>query len=159
MATRLTSLVLVASMLGLNAAQAASNFAEINLMQGKVLVNQGEGFVALAEGSALKAGDKVLVGKDSSVIIAYKGGCAVSINESKVVTVAKAAPCKAGTTATIVGSNLISPVADPAAGGAPVGLGAGVLPLILLGGGAAVVGAVVLFGTPNNGKPVSGGAG
>lgn len=95
MATRLTSLVLVASMLGLSAAQAASNFAEINLMQGKVLVNQGEGFVALAEGSALKAGDKVLVGKDSSVIIAYNGGCAVSINEAKVVTVAKAAPCKA----------------------------------------------------------------
>jgi hypothetical protein len=158
MATRLTSLVLVASMLGLNVAQAASNFAEINLMQGKVLVNQGEGFVALAEGSALKAGDKVLVGKDSSVIIAYNGGCAVSINEAKVVTVAKAAPCKAGTTAAVIGSSLISPAADMDPGAPPVA-GAALLPLLLLGGGAAIVGAVVLFGSPNNGTPVSGGAG
>lgn len=155
MATRLTSLVLVASMLGLSAAQAASNFAEINLMQGKVLVNQGEGFVALAEGSALKAGDKVLVGKDSSVIIAYNGGCAVSINEAKVVTVAKAAPCKAGTTAAVIGSSLISPAADIDPGAPPVAAGAALLPLLLLGGGAVIVGTVVLFGTPNNGAPVS----
>lgn len=155
MATRLTSLVLVASMLGLSAAQAASNFAEINLMQGKVLVNQGEGFVALAEGSALKAGDKVLVGKDSSVIIAYNGGCAVSINEAKVVTVAKAAPCKAGTTAAVIGSSLISPAADMDPGAPPVAAGAALLPLLLLGGGAVIVGTVVLFGTPNNGAPVS----
>lgn len=155
MATRLTSLVLVASMLGLSAAQAASNFAEINLMQGKVLVNQGEGFVALAEGSALKAGDKVLVGKDSSVIVAYNGGCAVSINEAKVVTVAKAAPCKAGTTAAVIGSSLISPAADIDPGAPPVAAGAALLPLLLLGGGAVIVGTVVLFGTPNNGAPVS----
>ena len=152
MATRFTSIVLVASMLGLNAAQAASNFAEINLMQGKVLVNQGEGFVALAEGSALKVGDKVLVGKDSSAIISYNGGCAVSINEAKVVTVAKAAPCKAGTTAAIVGSNLISPAADP--GAPPVAAGAALLPLLLLGGGAAVVGGFILLKN-NNGAPVS----
>lgn len=157
MATRLTSLVLVASMLGLSAAQAASNFAEINLMQGKVLVNQGEGFVALAEGSALKAGDKVLVGKDSSVIIAYNGGCAVSINEAKVVTVAKAAPCKAGMTAAVIGSSLISPAADIDPGAPPVAAGAALLPLLLLGGGAVIVGTVVLFGTPKNGAPVSAG--
>jgi hypothetical protein len=155
MATRLTSLVLVASMLGLNVAQAASNFAEISLMQGKVLVNQGNGFVALAEGAGLKAGDKVLVGKDSSAIIAYNGGCAVSINEAKVVTVAKAAPCKAGTTAAIVGSSLISPAADPVAGDPPIAAGAALLPLLLLGGGAAIVGGVILFGNKNNGAPVS----
>jgi hypothetical protein len=151
---RITSLVLVASMLGLNAAQAASNFAEMNLMHGKVLVNQGKGFAALAEGSALKAGDTVLVGKDSSVVIAYNGGCSVSINEAKVLTVAKAAPCKAGTTAAVVGSSMIAPAADLDPGAPPYLAGAGLLPLLLLGGGAAVVaGVVILSNNNNNGAP------
>ena len=148
MATRFTSIVLVASMLGLNAAQAASNFAEINLMQGKVLVNQGEGFVALAEGSALKVGDKVLVGKDSSAIISYNGGCAVSINEAKVFTVAKAAPCKAGETVASVDSDLIAPVAASGLGAGGIFAGGTTGPLVALGAVVLVGGLVVVASTP-----------
>lgn len=143
MITRFTSTLLIGAMLSLNVAQAAANFAEISSIQGKVLVNQGKGFVALAEGASLKAGDRVLVGKGSGAVIAYANGCAVNLNEPKIVTVAKVAPCKAGAKVALAGSSLISPVADvmvPAAGFP--------LPLLLIGGAAVGVGVFVLLKGP-----------
>ena len=143
MAARLTSAILIASMLGLSVAQAASNVAEISLVQGKVLVNQGAGFVALAEGASLKAGDKVLVGKDSSALIAYNSGCAVSIHEAKIVTVSKVAPCKAGEVVASVGSDLVSPVAVHVA--APAFLAGNLGPVVVLGGAGLLVAGYLVF--------------
>ena len=140
MRSRFTSILLVASMLGLNAAQAAANFAEIGSIQGKVLVNQGNGFVALTDGALLNAGDRVMVGKDSGAVIAYANGCSVSVNEAKIVTIAKVAPCKVGAHVAMVGSSLISPVGDlsPVAPIFP-------LPLLIVGAGALGVGAFLVF--------------
>ena len=138
MVTRFTSVLAIASMLSLSVAQAASNFAEISQMQGKVLVNQGDGFVALNDGSALKAGDQIMVGKHSGAVLSYNGGCEISINEAKVVTVAKAAPCKVGKVA-MADSALISPVADPIGGEFPL------LPVLFVGGGALLVGGFLLL--------------
>ena len=112
MKSRFISALLIASMLGVSAAQAAANFAEIGSIQGKVLVNQGKGFAVLAEGAALKAGDRVMVGKESAAVIAYSTGCTVSINEAMVVTVAKVAPCKSTAHLAMAGFNMIAPVAD-----------------------------------------------
>ena len=112
MKSRFISALLIASMLGVSAAQAAANFAEIGSIQGKVLINQGKGFAVLAEGAALKAGDRVMVGKESAAVIAYSTGCTVSINEAKVVTVAKVAPCKSTAHLAMAGFNMIAPVAD-----------------------------------------------
>lgn len=140
MKSRFTSILLVASMLGLNAAQAAANFAEIGSIQGKVLVNQGSGFVALSDGASLKAGDRVMVGKDSGAVIAYANGCSVAVNESRVLTIAKVAPCKVGSHVAMIGSSLISPAADISSVD-PVFP----LPLLLIGGGAVAVGAYFVF--------------
>ena len=146
---RFVSSLLVASVLSMNAVQAAVSVAEIGSIQGKVLVNQGKGFTALAEGAALKAGDRVMVGKESAAVIAYSTGCTVSINEAKVVTVAKVAPCKAGAHLAMAGFNMITPVADMPSVAPPVF--DPLVPILLIGGG---VGACVLLGC-FNGPPVS----
>ena len=140
MKSRFISILLVASMLGLNAAQAAANFAEIGSIQGKVLVNQGSGFVALSDGASLKAGDRVMVGKDSGAVIAYANGCSVAVNESKVLTIAKVAPCKVGEHVAMIGSSLVAPVAGSV--DSPLGIP---LPLLVVGGGAVAVGAYFVF--------------
>jgi hypothetical protein len=150
MFARFTSLAIAASVLTLNVAVAAENFAAINQIQGKVLVNQGAGFVALAEGSVLNVGDQVMVGKDSAAVIAYGNGCMVSVNEAKVVTVAETAPCKAGDSLAMSGSNLVAPVAD-----VPYAAPAAGFPLLLpLLGGAAAVGTILVL-TNNGGTTVS----
>ena len=136
MTSRFVSVTLIASMLGLSSAMAASNLAEIGLIQGKVLVNQGKGFVALIDGAALKAGDRVMVGKDSSAQISYNNGCAVSVNSASVVTVASVAPCDAGQFVAASSSNLIAPVAAPAA--------SITIPLVTLGVTTAVVAAALV---------------
>ncbi|MDE2445265.1 MAG: hypothetical protein KGO94_03740 [Alphaproteobacteria bacterium] len=152
---RVVSGVLVASLLSATVVQAAVSVAELGSIQGKVLVNKGEGFVALTNGTELNAGDRVMVGKDSAATIAYANGCAVSVNAAQVVTVAKTAPCKAGASVSVVGSNLVAPVADVPGGYAPAaGLGAA-LPLLLIGGGAAVVGGILILNNNNGGTPAS----
>lgn len=148
MLSRFTSILLATAMLSANVVQAAANLAEIGSIQGKVLVNQGKGFVALAEGSSLAAGDRVMVGKKSLAVIAYSNGCLVSINETKVVTVAKVAPCKDGAHLAMVGSELISPVADIVDPVVPF-FGA---PLLLVGGGVAVIGTILIL-KKNDGAP------
>ena len=150
MKSRFVSILLATALVGASVAQAAANFAEIGSIQGKVLVNQGHGFVALADGAALKAGDRVLVGKESGVVIAYANGCSVAVDEPKVLTIAKVAPCKTGATVAMTGSSLIAPVADleaPAAVGFP-------LPLLLLGGAGAGL-ATILIINNNKGPTVS----
>jgi hypothetical protein len=152
---RFVSGVLIASLLGASIAQAAVSVAAIDAVQGKVLVNHGAGFVALVDGAALNAGDRVMVGKDSAAVIAYANGCSVTVSEAKVVTVAKSAPCKAGSTA-MIGSSFVSPVAD-VPGGAYMAPAAG-FPLLLplLGGAAVVGGGILLFNNNNSGCGLSG---
>ena len=143
---RFVSSLLVASVLSMNCVQAASNVAEISSIQGKVLVNQGKGFVTLANSSILNAGDRVMVGKKSSAVIAYANGCVVTVGATKVVTVGKSAPCKSG-------SIVIAPVADVSVAPAVYDP---TLPLVFIGGALVVGGGVLLLNNNNNnGVPVS----
>lgn len=96
------------------AAAAAPTIATVSAIDGKVLVNSGYGFVPAMDSLALKAGDKVMVGKGAFAKIRYQS-CTLSLSQSSVFVVTPTAPCE----------QPVVPVADmPGAGGAPAG-GAG----------------------------------
>jgi hypothetical protein len=129
-------------------ALAVTPIAEVSGLNGKVLVNHGKGFVPATGSVLLNAGDKIMVGANSSANINYLNGkCSVSANASSVVTVTTNAPCKLGTVVGSVDNVFAVPAAAqgiaPAAFGglstgtmAAVGIGA----LVVIGGGLLVTG-------------------
>jgi hypothetical protein len=120
-------------------AQSAENFAQIQAIHGKVLVNKGKGFEAALADTSLNIGDRVLIGAKSGVTIGYvKAGCTATLEKPSVFKVTKSAPC---------GGELISnsisgaPIVPPIGGGfsaAALGAGAGAgIPAV--GWGVAIV--------------------
>jgi|GEM_PF-7100996 len=104
----------VGLMLGAASALAASSgVAQISAMQGRVLVNQGEGFAAITGPVVLNAGDKVMVGEEGSAQISYLlGNCQVSVAASSLVTISDAPPCKGGKTVGAVDTVFVNATAD-----------------------------------------------
>lgn len=130
-----------------SSALAEVNFAQVTSFQGKVLVNQGQGFSLVTNGLTLKPGDKILISKKSSAVVAYANGCQVSISEPTVLTLAKTAPCPANAKIASVGSNF----AVPAAGG-----GGGLPPPVIGIGAFGIVAATALIlDVSNKDTPVS----
>jgi hypothetical protein len=126
--------------------QAATMVAQVGNFHGKVLVNQGEGFVPVSGPLSLKAGDTVMIGEESFATVSY-GECSVALTSPTVFSVTKAAPCAEGATVASVDGVFIAPTADmnPAGcAGFMCGAPAGLLPLVLIGGAAATVGIVVV---------------
>ena len=108
---KITGAMALASALSLSSvAFAASGVAELVNVSGKVLVQQGEGFVPVSGAVLLQPGDQIMVGEEASATINYLGGgCAVSVNDQTVVSVSKKAPCAKGDKVALVGENLIAP--------------------------------------------------
>jgi hypothetical protein len=69
--------------------------AQLHKVIGKVLVDQGKGFVPAAEGDQLKDGWKLEVPKDSHVEVVYFNGCSEAWDGHEVVTI-DAANCPVG---------------------------------------------------------------
>ena len=132
---------------------AYSPIAEASGLQGKVLVNHGRGFVPAAGTVLLNAGDKILVGANSSAKINYLNAkCLVSANASSVVTVTDAAPCKLGTVVGSVDTVFAVPAAtDPAFVPPP---DFPILPVLLIGGAGLVAGGFILFSKKCSGVSV-----
>lgn len=110
---------------------AAAGAVEVSAKKGPVTrVNLGDGLVDASVGDALKAGDEVFAGANSSVTLYFAlPGCSYTVPAGTVYKVTSTAPCEA-----------------PAAaqnGGAGAATGA-VAPGVILGAGAAVAGAVAL---------------
>ncbi|MEO9168788.1 MAG: hypothetical protein ABI230_10330 [Aestuariivirga sp.] len=80
----------VISLAGAQAAWADAITAELHLIQGKVLVNNGKGYQL--SGSA-SAGDSILIGDKSSAILTFPGGCDVQLQPNQVYVVPAASPC------------------------------------------------------------------
>ena len=97
------------------AAAAEAPIANLSDANGKILVDQGQGFVGSA-GQDLKAGDRVFIGDKSSAVVAY-AACTVKLDKPTVFVVSKAAPCLQGSNSTQIGSVIISPAYDPGTGG------------------------------------------
>ena len=128
-------------------ALADANFAQVQSVQGKVLVNQGQGFVSASSGLTLKPGDKVLISKEASAIVAYANGCEVSVSEPKLLTIAKTAPCPANAKVASVGTNFANPVAGGGGGFPP--------PVIGIGAFAGVAGTAFIVAATNKSTPIS----
>lgn len=88
----------------------APTVAEIITANGKVLVSRGEGFHPAESFAALSAGDKVMVGSESSAVIGYSfGGCSVTLGAGSVTTVPAKAPCGRGEQVAMVDGMVITP--------------------------------------------------
>jgi hypothetical protein len=98
----------------LNPAFSASNL-QINLAQtsGKVLVSQGTGFGPYLMGAPLKAGDKVLVGNESSAVLAF-ADCSVELASGQLFIVPASAPCSKNETRAVVNGLFVTPVSQSA---------------------------------------------
>jgi hypothetical protein len=91
--------------------------ATVSGIQGKVLVNQGQGFVVLSAATDLKAGDQVFVGSESRVLVSYLAkNCSVDISKPQTLTIGKVAPCKKGETVAALDSSFVTPVNGGMAG-------------------------------------------
>ena len=128
-------------------ALAATPVAEVSGLHGKVLVNHGKGFEPAIGSMLLNAGDKIMVGANSSAKINYLNSkCLVSANASSVVSVTAAAPCKLGTVVGSVDNVFAIPASAPATGGQ---LSDDTTPLLIVGGLVALGGGLALLGVFN----------
>lgn len=143
---------ILALLLAPASAWAAEPAAFLATSTGKVLVNQGQGYVALAPQSPLKAGDSILVGQNSTAVVAYEG-CTIALDTPIVFAVPGAAPCTTGTLLPAPGDT-ISPAgfqfATPAVANMP-------LTGIVMGVAVAGVGTVIVVNaaTAEQRHPVS----
>lgn len=134
------SLMAAAAAAVLFSTAAVAGVAQIDSAHGKVLVNQGKGFVPVTGLMSLNAGDKIMVGEESFATVSYDQ-CAVSLSTPMVFSVSAKAPCIAGAEMKAVDGAFIVPTdAPPEEAGALLTL----LPLIFVGTGAAIVGGLIV---------------
>ena len=72
----------------------AEPIAQVTSVQGKVLLNQGDGFQTVEKMTTVDVGDQLLVSKDASVSLNYASAdCATTFVDPSLVTVSSAVPC------------------------------------------------------------------
>ena len=77
----------------------AASAATVDPSQGDVLVNRGKGFTQIRRPVKVHAGSTVMVGPNSSAVIAYNDGCTDNVEPGTVKTVARLSPCASGSSA------------------------------------------------------------
>ena len=88
-------------------------FADVS---GKVLVNQGVGYISAKSGMTLNAGEQVIVSDAANAAIRYVDvACTVELAPQSFSTIAAAAPCIAGNVAMISESVFVQPVMNAGA--------------------------------------------
>lgn len=100
MGTRVVYISLAVLSLAVAPAHSAEPIAQVTAVQGKVLLNQGDGFQTVEKMATVDVGDQLLVSKDASVSLDYASAdCASTFQDPSVVTVGSTAPCanKSGT--------------------------------------------------------------
>jgi hypothetical protein len=150
---KIVALAAASALLASTSIAGAAGLAEITSSSGKVLVNQGEGFVLVSGMVSLNAGDTVMIGEESQAQISYATGCTVTAESTSVVTIAEVAPCAPGETIGSAGAAFVQPTADAA----PFAAGIPMLPLVLAG--AVVIGGGILIATEVLGDNDNGGGG
>jgi hypothetical protein len=78
--------------------------------KGKVLINHGGRFVPALDAMALRAGDRILVGQESTATLAYPD-CSVTLAAANIFTVPSAKACAPGETASLIDGVFVKPVA------------------------------------------------
>lgn len=119
-------------------------------MQGAVLVDHGDGFVAANSQTVLRGGDRITATRGGLVKLAYSDGCSVTVNSRSMATIDSVSPCAGGSSPRVIKTA----TDDTAAGGGAAGGGggAGALGWLALAGGlGAGVGAIL--GSSHNYQP------
>lgn len=86
-------LALLLSTAVLAQAQAPTSSASLADIEGSVLVNRGEQFVAGSDGDVLAKGDRVMAMEESTALLKYDDGCDVRVEPATVVTLSDGSPC------------------------------------------------------------------
>jgi hypothetical protein len=144
----------------LSATVSASELADARLqsVSGKVLVNQGKGFGAAADLMVVKAGSRIVVGKDSTATLVFPSdpsgeGCNVELAAATVTNVTGRDMCAAqlSDTRAFVGQPVITPTAsDGASDSSAVAVGLGFATLV---GAAGII--AIVTNDDDNDTPVS----
>ena len=84
------------AMLAMAAAHADPNIqlASLSSVDGKILVNQGHGYVAAKPGMMLSDGDRIIALDGSSAAVVYSDGCVTQLKENNILAMSKGAGCK-----------------------------------------------------------------
>jgi hypothetical protein len=98
-------------------AQDGAGVAILDEMNGSVLVNQGEKFVAAIEGQSLNAGDRVMVTKTGNARIMFGKDCSTEVKAGTIVTIPESSICEGG--------QLVTQSLEPGTGAAPGANGTG----------------------------------
>src|SRR5688572_20355409 len=78
-----------------NAKSLVETKAQITSAIGKVLVNQGAGFVPVSGSESLKLGDKIFIGPEASASITYLAdNCKIAAPAGRLLTVNVLSPCQ-----------------------------------------------------------------
>ena len=69
--------------------------ASVQSVNGKILINRGEGFQPVTEGAQANAGDRLMAEAGGSAKLVYPGGCQVRVAPGTVLRVGEQPPCTA----------------------------------------------------------------
>ncbi len=110
--------------------------ASLAEVEGSILVNRGEQFVAGADGDVVGNGDRVMAMEGASALLKYDDGCDVKVESDTVVTLSEGSPCAGW----LLVTEAVAPSAGLAVGG---GVAQGVSPWIYVP--AVVVAGVLVY--------------
>jgi hypothetical protein len=112
--------------------------AQLNSINGKVLVNQGTGFLKPSSGMSLKIGDKIFVGHEASAVITYVADkCQVQVPANRVVAIEVLSPCQNKAVQIHPAADL--PIPPEAQAYVPPRFPWEVVGLVVIGGGACIL--------------------
>jgi hypothetical protein len=136
---RRLALALVAFLFGVSVtAQAFA--ATVQVLQGQVLINQGQGYRMVQGSTEASPGDTVVVNPGGAAQIVYSNGCTIKVLPQSVVAISPQSPCQAASQ-------------PPPELPAPDGPGISTTTLVV--GGAVIVGGAVAALLLIKGKPAS----
>lgn len=143
------SSICVASIVLSSSAFALEPVATLSGVQGKVMVNHGDGFSPLIDADTLNIGDQVFIGQDAHAVVTYLDkNCSIDLSKPKTLTISKNAPCGAGDTTAAIDGVFVTPVNY-----IPSGANFISLPNVMVGvvgvAGAASLGYLILHRTPS----------
>ena len=108
----------------------AASAATVDSIEGRILLNRGDGFQVLAAPTTANPGDKVMASAGGNAKLRYADGCVIDIRPGAVVSIGEKSPC----TAPYLGG-LEGPVVQPGP------------PFLLVGAGIAAVTLTALCAT------------
>jgi hypothetical protein len=142
--TTLSALILLAASGMATAQDQAAPVANLDKLEGTVMVDKGTGYVTQKGPVALNEGDSVITLKGSAAEIVFRDGCRAKLDANSLMKISLVPGCKAAIAA-------VNPPAAVAA--APSGMaGAAWVAPVLIGGGAVAL----MLATDDDDTPISG---